>query len=66
MANDKYKNGLTDFNNVISAQRALLTLSEQFAISEGQMTSDVVRIYKALGGGWAPLDAEAQKEAAKK
>ena len=66
VANDKYKNGLTDFNNVISAQRALLTLSEQFAISEGQMTSDVVRIYKALGGGWAPLDAEAQKEAAKK
>ena len=66
VANDKYKNGLTDFNNVISAQSALLSLSEQYAISEGQMTSDVVRIYKSLGGGWAPIDAEAQAEAAKK
>lgn len=56
VADDKYKNGLTDFNNVINAQRALLTLSEEYAVSEGQMTSNVVRLYKALGGGWAPLN----------
>ena len=66
VANDKYKNGLTDFNNVIGAQRALLSLSESYAISEGQITSDVVRIYKALGGGWAPMDAEAMAELNKK
>ena len=66
VANDKYKNGLTDFNNVIGAQQALLSLSESYAISEGQITSDVVRIYKALGGGWAPMDAEAMAELNKK
>jgi NodT family efflux transporter outer membrane factor (OMF) lipoprotein len=55
VANDKYKNGLTDFNNVISAQRALLVLSEEYAISRGQVVSNMVQLYKALGGGWAPL-----------
>lgn len=55
VANDKYINGLTDFNNVINAQRALLDLSEGYAISNGQITSDAIRLFKALGGGWAPL-----------
>jgi NodT family efflux transporter outer membrane factor (OMF) lipoprotein len=63
VAVDKYKSGLTDFNNVITAQRALLTLEEETAISDGQMTSNVVRVFKALGGGWAPLLAENQEEA---
>ena len=58
VANDKYLNGLTDFNNVINAQRSLLVLSEAFAVSEGQITSDTVRLFKALGGGWAPLSDE--------
>ena len=58
LANDRYKNGLTDFNSVISAQRNLQSLSDAYAISEGQITSDAVRLFKALGGGWAPLAQE--------
>ncbi len=57
-ANDQYRNGLSDFNNVISAQAALLSLQEQLAISQGEMISDLIRVFKALGGGWAPLTAE--------
>ena len=55
IANNKYRNGLTDFNNVIGAQRALLSFEEQLAISEGQITSNVIRLFKSLGGGWAPF-----------
>ena len=62
VADDQYRNGLTNFNNVIDAQRALLSLEEQQAISEGQMTSNIVRLFKALGGGWEPLSAENQTE----
>jgi outer membrane protein TolC len=62
VATDKYRSGLSDFNNVIIAQQALLTLEEQYAISEGQRASNVVRIFKALGGGWAPLTAENSDE----
>lgn len=58
VAQDQYMNGLTDFNNVISAQSALLNLEEQYAMSEGEMFSNIVRIFKALGGGWVPLTAE--------
>lgn len=66
VANDKYMNGLTDFNNVINAQRALLTLSEANAISDGQITSNSVRLFKALGGGWAPFSEEYGSSAVKK
>ena len=60
IADDKYKNGLSDFKNVIDAQSALLSFEEEFAVSEGQMLSNMVRLFKALGGGWAPL-AEAEE-----
>lgn len=66
VATDRYKNGLSDFSNVIDAQRALLLLQEEYIISEGQVTSNVVRIFKALGGGWAPLVEENQGETAVK
>lgn len=59
-ATDKYKNGLTDFNNVITAQKAVLSLTDQLIVSEGAMSSNIVKIFKALGGGWAPLADKAQ------
>ena len=62
VANDQYRNGLVDFNNVISAQRALLSLSELYVNSSGQITTDAVQLFKALGGGWAPISAEYSQE----
>ena len=58
IAQDQYINGLTDFNNVISAQSTLLNMEEQYTISEGEMTSNIIRIYKAVGGGWGPMAVE--------
>lgn len=54
ISNDLYKNGLADFNNVLDAQRSLLTLEESLTISRGQITLDLIALYKALGGGIAP------------
>ena len=54
ISNDLYKNGLADFNNVLDAQRSLLTLEESLAISRGTITVDLIALYKALGGGIAP------------
>ena len=53
IAQDRYKNGLTDFNSVLDAQRSLLTFEEASVISEGAITLHLIRVYKALGGGWA-------------
>jgi NodT family efflux transporter outer membrane factor (OMF) lipoprotein len=52
LAQHRYQAGLTDFNNVLDAQRSLLSFQEQLAQSEGTVTSNLVRLYKALGGGW--------------
>jgi NodT family efflux transporter outer membrane factor (OMF) lipoprotein len=49
-----YRTGLTDFQNVLDTQRSLFELQDQLAGSEGQVTSDLIRIYTALGGGWDP------------
>ncbi|MDR1133360.1 MAG: TolC family protein [Synergistaceae bacterium] len=62
-ADDRYRNGLTDFSNVINAEAALLSLEDQLAVSEGQLASGMVRIFKALGGGWAPLTEESAASA---
>jgi NodT family efflux transporter outer membrane factor (OMF) lipoprotein len=55
ISQDQYKNGLIDFNNVLDAQRSVLALQESLVMSEGTISADFVRIYKALGGGWQSM-----------
>ena len=55
LATVHYKSGLSDFNNVLDAQRSRLQFQEQLAISEGAVSQHAVRLYKALGGGWKPM-----------
>jgi outer membrane protein, multidrug efflux system len=55
LAEHKYQAGLTDFTGVLDSQRSLLSFQDQLAQSEGSVVSDVVRLYKALGGGWTSL-----------
>jgi NodT family efflux transporter outer membrane factor (OMF) lipoprotein len=58
LAQSQYDAGMVDFRSVLDAQRSLLSLQDQLAQSEGSITSNVVRLYKALGGGWTSLPAE--------
>ena len=53
ISQDLYKNGLKDFNNVLDAQRSRLQLEEEFVMSRGQITLDLIKLYRALGGGLA-------------
>jgi multidrug efflux system outer membrane protein len=55
LAQHKYQAGLTDFSNVLDAQRSLLSFQEQLAQTEGTVTSNLVRLYKTLGGGWTSM-----------
>jgi NodT family efflux transporter outer membrane factor (OMF) lipoprotein len=61
LAQDQYQAGLVDFNNVLDAQRSLLILQDEKARSEGSVTSNLVRLYKALGGGWTSVQPAADK-----
>ena len=51
ISQDLYKNGLADFNNVLDAQRSLLSLEEALVISRGEISLKLLSLYKALGGG---------------
>lgn len=53
ISRDLYRNGLRDFNNVLDAQRSRLSLEEQFVVSRGQITLNLIELYKTLGGGLA-------------
>lgn len=52
LAREQFTAGLVDFSNVLDAQRALLQLEDELAQNEGTMVSNLVRLYKAFGGGW--------------
>jgi outer membrane protein, multidrug efflux system len=52
MAHELYIRGLSDFLNVLEAQRALSLTENDFAQSQATMASNLVSLYKALGGGW--------------
>lgn len=59
LAQWQYEAGLIDFGSVLDAQRSLVSFRDQLAQSEGTLTSDLIRLYKALGGGWnAPVVAD--------
>jgi outer membrane protein TolC len=47
------------FSDVLDAQRSLLSFEDQMAQSRGTALSDLVRLYKALGGGWQCFAAAA-------
>jgi NodT family efflux transporter outer membrane factor (OMF) lipoprotein len=55
LAQSQYSSGLIDFTDVLVAQRSLLSLRDQLAVSEGEVTSNLIALYKALGGGWNSL-----------
>ena len=59
LAQDQYKVGLVDFSNVLDAQRSLLSFQDQLAQSNGAVTSNLIRLYKALGGGWKCTEPDA-------
>jgi NodT family efflux transporter outer membrane factor (OMF) lipoprotein len=58
LARDQYEAGLMDFTTVLIAQRSLLSFQDQLAQSEGAVTINLVRLYKAMGGGWSVVAEE--------
>ena len=56
LANQRYTQGLVDFLSVLDAQRSLYLSQDALVRSEGQISANLVALYKALGGGW---DSEA-------
>jgi NodT family efflux transporter outer membrane factor (OMF) lipoprotein len=55
-AKQSYTEGAIDFLNVVSAQAQLLQSEIDLADSDTQIATDLVTLYRALGGGWEVTD----------
>ena len=52
MADERYIRGLTMFLDVLQTQQTLYQSQRNLVDSKAQLSTDLVALYKALGGGW--------------
>ena len=52
LATTRYRQGLADYLQVLTAQRSVLAEEQQLADSTATIDTDLVALCKALGGGW--------------
>jgi NodT family efflux transporter outer membrane factor (OMF) lipoprotein len=48
----QYREGVTDFTTVLTAQQSLLNQQDSLASTLGTISASLVGVYRALGGGW--------------
>jgi NodT family efflux transporter outer membrane factor (OMF) lipoprotein len=48
----QYREGITDFTTVLTAEQELLTQQDNLANTLGDISRNLVGVYRALGGGW--------------
>jgi len=53
----RYNRGLTDFLNVVDAERQFYELQEQYSEAQVSQGEQFVQLYKSLGGGWQNYQA---------
>ena len=54
LARQRYSAGLIDFQSVLDTERSVLALEDSLASSRADGVLALIRLYKALGGGWSP------------
>lgn len=52
LSEQQYQAGTVDFQRVLDSQQSLLMAQNQLIESEMEVASNLIRLYKALGGGW--------------
>jgi len=48
----QYQEGLVDYQRVLDSQRSLVSSQESLASISGDIATNLIALYKALGGGW--------------
>jgi NodT family efflux transporter outer membrane factor (OMF) lipoprotein len=52
LANLRYEKGLSNFLEVLDAQRSVYSSEDALTQNRGNINTELVSLYKALGGGW--------------
>ena len=54
----QYREGLADYQRVLDSQQSLVVQEDRWADVSGQVSTNLVATYKALGGGWQIREGE--------
>jgi NodT family efflux transporter outer membrane factor (OMF) lipoprotein len=54
----QYREGITDFTTVLTAEQNLLTYQDSLATTLGDISGNLVGVYRAMGGGWQLRDGQ--------
>lgn len=52
IARELYASGLKDFLTVLDSERTMLAVQNNLVQSDAAVATDLIQIYKAMGGGW--------------
>jgi NodT family efflux transporter outer membrane factor (OMF) lipoprotein len=52
LANERYERGLTDFLNVVDAERQEYDIEEQYTGAQVAAAEQFIELFRSLGGGW--------------
>ena len=58
LANTRFREGYSDFQRVLDAQRAVFAQNDQALSNRGSHINAVINLYKSLGGGWSEMPIE--------
>jgi len=61
LANERYTKGLTGFVDVLTAERSLYASQSGLNLAQTAVSTNLVSLYKALGGGWEMPVEQAKK-----
>ncbi|MCU7800348.1 MAG: TolC family protein [gamma proteobacterium symbiont of Lucinoma myriamae] len=55
LANIRYREGYSDFQRVLDAQRAMFAQADNQFVTQGTYIAEIVSLYKSMGGGWTEM-----------
>ena len=60
LATNAFRHGLQSFLQVLDAQRTVTSTRQQLVQANATLATDVVALYRALGGGWKDPGSRSQ------
>lgn len=55
---DQYRDGVADYDRVVDAQKDLLAAEERLLAVRADILTNLIAVYKGLGGGWIPANVD--------
>ncbi len=64
LATGLYEQGLVDYEQLLDVQRDLLKQDIELFSAQGDAATSLVQLYRAMGGGWTPEQADPEEDPA--